>query len=241
MSRARTLCLLAAACAATAGPSVAGAQFIGPTPYLSAADSPFAGLGFGWFHLEDFEDGALDTPGVALFGAGGSIVSPGTLTDAVDADGGPIDGSGATGRTLFSNFQRAEFTFDFDAVALGGLPTHAGIVWTDVANVTAGTFGFGDVTFEAFGPGLVPIGATGPFTLGDGDFAGQTAEDRFFGIVAAGGIQRIRIGMANSVDWEVDHLQYGRLATVPEPSTVALLTGGLAAAGAIGAARRRRR
>jgi hypothetical protein len=47
---------------------IAGALFtldawggpIGPLPYLQAADSPFAGLGFNWFHLEDFEDPSSD-------------------------------------------------------------------------------------------------------------------------------------------------------------------------------------
>lgn len=65
--------------------------------------------------------------------------------------------------------------------------------------------------------------------LGDGSVAGGTGEDRFFGIVHAGGISRVTMRMRNSTDWEVDHLQYGRLApasVVPEPaSSVLLLTG----------------
>jgi hypothetical protein len=39
------------------------ATFTGPTgPYLQASDSPFSGVSFQYFHLEDLEDGALDTP-----------------------------------------------------------------------------------------------------------------------------------------------------------------------------------
>jgi len=42
---------------------------LGPTPYLSFVDSPFNPLqtsgGFAYFHLETFEDGLLNTPGVS--------------------------------------------------------------------------------------------------------------------------------------------------------------------------------
>src|SRR6185295_5549806 len=47
-------------CTARSGPTL-----YGPSPYLSAADSPFAGLSLGYYLLEDFEDGQLNTPGVA--------------------------------------------------------------------------------------------------------------------------------------------------------------------------------
>jgi hypothetical protein len=62
--------------------------------------------------------------------------------------------------------------------------------------------------------------------------AGDTAEDRFFGAVSAGGISRFVIRMPNSNDWEVDHLQYGYVplevpVQVPEPATAALLALGL--------------
>ena len=238
--RRRARSLLAAAIA-LAVPSLAPAQLVGPTPYLGFVDSPFIGLVFDYFHLETFEDGALNEPGVSLLGPGAVVPPGGPLSDSVDDDDGAIDGTGANRRALFTNFARSELTFDFDAAPLGGLPTHAGIVWTDVGNVLPGStfpFAVGPVLFEAFGPGLVPLGSTGPVVLGDGVLNGTTAEDRFFGIVAAGGIQRIRISMSNSVDWEVDHLQYGRMSAVPEPATLALLVPGVLLAAAV---RHRRR
>lgn len=62
-----SLNLLAASCAflATSAVSVAQATLIGPSPYLSSADSPFSPLtGFTYFSLENFEDHLLNTPGV---------------------------------------------------------------------------------------------------------------------------------------------------------------------------------
>ena len=59
-------------------PQAATAQLLLPTPYLAfdnaaagAARSPFRALSFRYFHLETFEDGALNTPVVtpALPGA----------------------------------------------------------------------------------------------------------------------------------------------------------------------------
>lgn len=129
--------------------SQAQAQLLGPTPYLSLADSPFAGGSFAYFHLENFEDGLLNTPGVSA--AIGTVSGPGALTDSVDADDGAIDGFGTGGSVLYSNFATSAFSFTFNASALGGLlPTHAGIVWTDVGQVSSGTRGFGGVSFEAF-------------------------------------------------------------------------------------------
>ncbi|ARO87701.1 hypothetical protein EBAPG3_007895 [Nitrosospira lacus] len=40
-------------------PLVANGATIGPTPYFSFADSPFATTPFDYFHLENFEDGSL--------------------------------------------------------------------------------------------------------------------------------------------------------------------------------------
>jgi hypothetical protein len=222
---------VAIGCAALIVHGVASASvFLGPAPYLSFADSPFNGLGFTYFHLEDFEDGVLNTPG-ATPSAGWVAAGPGLLTDSVDGDDGVVDGTGTGGHSYYSSFAQTALTITFDAASLGGhLPTHAGIVWTDVGAVTGGALGFGPVIFSALDRLGNSIGAIGPFTLGDGDAQGGTAEDRFFGVVASSGISSITIAMSNSVDWEIDHLQYGFQATpLPEPASVALLGAGLLA------------
>lgn len=203
--------------------SPAAAQtFFGPTPYLSPVNSPFTGP-FNYFHLEDFEDNALNAPG--LTGAGGVVIGPGPFTDSVDSDGDDmqIDGFGNTGNSYFSAGTATFFDFSFDAVILGSLPTHAGVVWTDVGS--APTPGVDQVTFEAFGPLGQSLGTIGPVTLGDGVATGTTGDDRFFGVSSLDGISRIRISMANSTDWEVDHVQYG---LIPSPGATALLIAGTA-------------
>lgn len=118
----------------------ANAGPIGPTPYLSFADSPFSGGGFSYFHLETFEDHLLNSPGVTA-SAGGvtSVVFGPNIHDSVDADDGAIDGSGLSGDSFFSGFGATGFSFN--AGVLGSLPDSVGIVWTD---------GAGTATFQAF-------------------------------------------------------------------------------------------
>jgi hypothetical protein len=192
----------------------------GPSPYLEFPDSPFFSLsGWDYFHLEDFEDGALNTPGVTANTS--TVLGPGTLTDSVDGDDGLLDGLGQRGHSLYSDGNRS-IEFTFDAVALGGLPTHVGIVWTDVGFTDAPIPQpalFGDIIVEGFGPGAVPLGTTTLLNHGDLSAQGGTAEDRFFGFANPAGIEKLTIKM-NSNDWEVDHLQYG-LQVIPEPGTVA--------------------
>ena len=110
--------------------SAASSDLYGPTPYLSFADSPFDGLPFISFHLEDFEDGLLNVPGVSASGTG-VVVRPPTWPewiDSVDADDGwPPDGSGSNGYALYAD---SGITVTFSDV----LPTHAGVVWTDGSN-----------------------------------------------------------------------------------------------------------
>ncbi|MHB9072310.1 MAG: VPLPA-CTERM sorting domain-containing protein [Desulfobaccales bacterium] len=224
----RLVILMAVAVLLVAAPASA-ASLLGPTPYLSFADSPFAGLGLANFQLETFEDNLLNTPGVsANFGA---PFGPAGNADSVDADDGSIDGSGTGGHSFFSGSGATGIIFAFDAAALGGsLPTHAGIVWTD---------GAGDTSFEAFGPGLVSLGTIGPVAIADGSFFGTTAEDRFFGVSDPGGILAIKISnTAGGI--EVDHLQYGNAAAVvPLPASVWLLGSGLV--GLIGVGRKFRK
>lgn len=199
----------------------ASAQLLGPLPYVAfdesvpghgGAVSPFSDLGFLWFHLEDFEDGALSTPGVS---ASPAAVLSGAFTDSVDADDGAIDGSGAGGHSLVANVFGegvTEVSFSFDAGVLGELPTHVGVVWTDGAVPPALT------TFEAFDEQGDSLGTIGPVGISDGGDSGGTAEDRFFGVVHAGGISEILI-QNPPLGLEVDHLQYGYLGS-SQPITV---------------------
>ena len=202
---------------AIVAPGVVTAQtFTGPTPYRSEADSPFvAGITAGTTALEDFETGALSVMGVMV--SGGTVVGPGGLTDSVDGDDGVCDASGTNGRSLFGSGTPG-ITFTFDAIVLGALPTHAGIVWTD---------GEGTTLFEAFGPGGSSLGTVGPSAIADGSFVGTTADDHFFGVDNAGGIESIRISNTSG-GIEVDHLQFGPVTggtpTTPSTCTAATVT-----------------
>lgn len=199
-------------CAAAIGGTLGGG--LGPSPYSQFADSPFAATSFAYFHLEDFEDGLLNTPG--LTASAGAVNGPGPFTDSVDFDDGVLDGDGTRGHSYYLGVPSVTFTFD--AAVLGALPTHVGLVWTDVG-VTTGTYGVTGTTVEFFNGAGVLIGTIGPATLGDGQITGGTAEDRFFGWVDLGGIGSVRISQSDSSDWEVDHVQYG---LVPAPGSVAL-------------------
>lgn len=203
--------------------SVAAApMFVGPSPYLSFSNSPFSGGSFSYFHLENFEDGVLNTPGAA--GSPGNVTGPHMFADSVDADDGVIDGNGSLGRSWFS--LAAETTFTFSAAVLGAFPTHVGIVWTDLGNN-------GLVSFEAFGPNGSSLGVIGPVFFGTDLTTGQTDEDRFFGVIDPNGISRIVLRPEIAFGSEFDHLQYGRAVTpaaspVPEPGSLTVFgVGGL--------------
>jgi hypothetical protein len=175
-------------------------------PYLGHTDSPFAGVDFAYFHLEDVEDHMINTPGLAVENGGraSSTFGPGLIDSVDEDDGNPTDGvcKKAMG-TCDAWWGSGSLKFTFDAAALGGLPTHAGAVWTD---------GEGQVSFEAFGPGGESLYKFGPISeagFPDNTVQSSTKEDRFFGAYAPGGISAIRISnTAGGV--EVDHVQYGR-------------------------------
>jgi hypothetical protein len=189
--------LLVAACGLAALTRGVAAQGLGPTPYLCASDSPFNGTSFTWFYRETFESGSMQVPGVLA--SAGDVLGPSSLTDSVDCDDGTIDGSGLLGHSFFYGAGSIGITFTFDAAALGGLPTHAGIVWTDGTNF---------IHFEAFDDQGHSLGTL----IGDhadGNNSGTTAEDRFYGWINPGGISAIHI-WNDAGGIEVDHLQYGR-------------------------------
>ncbi len=113
---------------------------------------------------------------------------------------------------------------------IGSLPTHAGIVWTDVGRNGGGTPRPEDLVentiFEAFGPDGALLGTIGPVSLGDEFIDGQTAEDRFFGVISEAGISSIRLSMPGLNNWSADHLQYGykNLMADNQPPTIADLS-----------------
>ena len=185
--------------------------FVGPTSYLSKADSPFSLTGLGvTFFLEDFEDHLFNTSGASASAGGvASVIWGSTLHDSVDADDGTIDGSGLLGDDFFYSNGATGIRFTFDARVLGSLPTAAGIVWTD---------GGGTTTFEAFDANGVSLGTTGPVSIADGSSNGTTAEDRFFGVINQSGISAIKISNTSG-GIEVDHLQYGQLPSPAVSST----------------------
>ena len=224
--------LLAVALAAAGS---AHGQVLGPIggtglggEYARASDSPFAGLSFSYFYLENFEDHLFNVPGVTA-SAGGvtSVVFGPSIHDSVDTDDGALDGSGLAGDDYFASGNPG-VVFTFSAGALGALPTHAGLVWTD---------GDGDTTFEAFDHAGASMGVV-TVHLANGSFNGETSEDRFFGAIDPLGITSIKISNSSG-GIEIDHVQYGLAAAVPEPETYALMLGGLGLLGFV--ARRRRR
>lgn len=197
----------------------AGTETAGRAPVAGCGgdESPFALVDFsgGFFYLEDFEDGVLDTPGVV--GTGGSVLVPDSTTDSVaeDDDGdltGPGDPDAAVPRG--HSYQQAvgqKIVFSFDEASLGRLPTHVGIVATDVAEPVPNT------SFEVFGPGGAPL-ASFQFSIdfGAGPNDGTASRDRFIGFVAPAGISEIRVGCVGSgCTSEWDHLQYGAQEMLP--------------------------
>lgn len=200
-----------------------GAAFFGPSPYLTFTNSAFDQSGFDYFYLETFEDGLFNTPGVT-FNSGWLVNVPSIYADSVDADDGSINGSGVAGYSFLSGGVNTNLVLTFNATALGGhLPTHVGLVCTDIGSVMFGQFGVGNVTFSAYDATNGYLGSITATNFGNGFFQGDspgaTTEDRFFGVNNPAGISSVTMFINNSKDWEVDHLQYGYFASelvVPE-------------------------
>lgn len=200
-----------------------GAVFSGPSPYLTFTNSTFDFAGFDYFYLETCEDGLINTPGI-VFNSGWLVNVPSIYADSVDADDGSINGSGVAGYSFLSGGVNTNLVLTFNAAALGGhLPTHVGMVCTDIGGVMFGQFGVGNVTFSAYDATNGYLGSITATNFGNGlfqgDSPGATAEDRFFGVSNPAGISSVSMFINNSKDWEVDHLQYGYFAPdlfVPE-------------------------
>nr|MCH9673063.1 hypothetical protein [Gammaproteobacteria bacterium] len=97
--------------------------------------------------------------------------------------------------------------------------------------------------FDAFDAAGAPIGAPVVGFHENGSFAGQTSDDRFYGVVYEQGISAIQIRSLATAGMELDHLQYGRadiqapppppVGTVSAPHSAALLALGLSAFGVL--------
>ncbi len=180
--------------------SLLATQLLGPVPYRSFADSPFASPTPLTFYLEDFEDGLLNVPNVTI--DRGSVTSvrfchEPNITDSVDGDdGNPADGACIDCDSYFGNgVPGLTISFAQDAP----LPPHAGVVWTAGAGFTR---------FEAFDENGASLGVVGPVAIADGTFNTSMGEDRFFGVIHETGISSVKIGNTEG-GIEIDHLQFG--------------------------------
>lgn len=215
-----------------AAPAVA-LPYIGPDP---VSPSPLAGFGpFTYFYTETFDDHLVNSVGLtANTTTTASQGYSGALIDQAGLAGGcPAGGLATSCDTLFRASGTSGITLNFNAGALGGLPTVAGLVWTDGVN---------NVIFEAFDALGVSLGQiTGTHAGPAGSYSGQIDEDRFYGVVNAGGISKLIIkASGGTVGIEIDNVQYGLQQTVPEPGSLALLALGIAGiAGIAGFGRRR--
>jgi len=182
-------------------------ELLGPTPYLWFEDSPFAGLDFGAFYFEDFEDHVMSLTNITLDDQNGMVSSdhpagPSSI-DSVDGDDGDPNDGGCSDCDAWWALGPYGVHVLFQEDDQGRLPTHAGVVWTD---------GEGLVSFNAYGNDSSLLGTIGPVAIADGSFNGTTAEDRFFGVICTDGISRVHISNAGG-GMEIDHIQFGYSGT----------------------------
>lgn len=186
----------------------AGSIWFEPTAYLSSADMPsdFAKMNPV---IEDFEDGSAD-PMLNIYP--GKILGPGhdsgikDVTDSVDADDGPIDGSGGQGHSFFYALNEISVEFSDPVVA-------AGLVFTDgPQNMT--------LKLEAFDTDGSSIGDIAWDTTADEVYTGTTGEDRFVGLLSNDGVSKLVISQSGGgMGIEIDHVTFA----IPEPSTAGML------------------
>ncbi len=203
--------------------SLAQVTFFGPTPYLSAEDSPFDMSGLGTtFFFEDFEDGIFDLP-PGVDGGPYAINGPGAFTDSVDGDDGTIDGSGSQGHSLKPLFVYSNLTnpptwynvlvINFDRQTLGYLPNALGFVWTDGLATS-------ELRIIVSDQALATIGTASFSPLMDESYMGESAEDSFVALMSDQGFRQVVIanfyrGNRTDFHFELDHIQFG--LQVPEP------------------------
>jgi hypothetical protein len=196
LSFASTRCLAAATISAS------------PAPYLSTANSTLNPLSPTYFN-EDFEDGALNIPGVSFTAVGGGVVNG----LSVDADDGSINGSGALGKSFSSTTQASvnNLTFFFSQVA-GQWPKQVGIVMT---------FGnTGSLGLTSYDTSLNPSAS---LTLGVINMSGSTNEAFMMTFTDNAGIGAIVLQTNQAItNFNYDHLQFDT-APVPEPASLVLI------------------
>jgi hypothetical protein len=188
------------------------------------------------FYLEDFEDGALNSP--YLSADNGYVRGPAHNTDSVDTDDSAApDGFGLGGHSWklhASADEGSNVTFSFEPHGpRDALPTHVGAVVTDIR------LGTQDVSIEGFDADGVSIGTHSVEMTGYHP-QGMTDEDRFIGMSWAEGISSFTI-MTTVGALEVDHIQYAYSSggqVVPLPGPLAM---GLAGLAGVGIFNRRRR
>jgi len=179
----------------------AATQSTGPVAYRQFADTLFGCVNFAEFHLEDFEDGLLNAPGLSADGGFVTSLKFASARDSVDIDDGDLNCLSVSddGQTLGDSWYTVITTnFSFDQATLGGLPTHAGLVLTDAT--------FAPATVTAFDELGLPFASLLYDFPDPGD--GSCEDDWFFGFFSSGGISRIEVSVSNAI--EVDHIQYGR-------------------------------
>jgi hypothetical protein len=207
-----TRVLLFAALVATASSVAAAPTLVTKDNYKSMADSPFSLA--GGYYLEDFEGGAINAPGLDIAivdGAtdpwGSKLAGPADSAFSLEPSGWSLRSEYAA--TRLDGFDFANAYIEFDATALGGLPTEVGFVFTRAEPL----------------PDFIEFIVEGPEWFQGGRLDPTFAANRFVGARLEEGIKSLTLrlyhGFPSDPVFEIDHVQYG--AIVPEPSTALLM------------------